>query len=190
MKEKEIKEMLNDIINNNAKYEGRPKLCATNRNIVEISEKNCSSCQCCESLRKWTLYKLGDKINPNWVYRKVEKWYVLQDDRYDNNLLISNYKGDPVYTPVLFEGSKDECEEWVKETIKKLTWFESNFNNDLSMDALNWNLGFQNGVETVCGKILEEVSKNLVKKECDGTFDWYIAESDLRGIIKDLGIEV
>lgn len=60
MTEEQIKEMLNGIINNGEKWEGRKKT-----GYDPIDELY--------TYTEWQPYKLGDEIHDDYEYRKVEK---------------------------------------------------------------------------------------------------------------------
>lgn len=68
MKEEQIKEMLNGIINNDEKWECRHSV-QVNKSI-DFPEYEWSN---------WQTYKLGEEIHEDWEYRKVEKKTWLEE---------------------------------------------------------------------------------------------------------------
>ena len=114
MTENEIKEMLNDIINNGAEYECRF--------IAGLNPHT------------WKPYKLGEGINEFYEYRKVEKWYVFC---YGNNDYIIIKDVTSCGKPCVFEGTKKECEKWVEEhTAEEIAEVIQDFFPDTDLDLL------------------------------------------------------
>lgn len=171
MIEEQIKEMLNGIINNGEKWEGRPK-------YANVCDQKCSLCHISGKCL-WQPYKLGDEIHADWEYRKVETWCVF---KCKDNIYLRGKKeileNDRI--ELIFEGTKEECESYIKEHTKK-SWLEEYIKltvtkrhrkNDVVID-----------ITEVCKKILEEVKKsnNILGS---------IVYKDVEDIIKDLGIEL
>lgn len=179
MTDEQVKSMLKDIINNGSEYECKPNF--------ECDTDGCDICRY-KGYCDWRPYKLGDEIHPDWEYRKVEKWYVF--DYEDNDYRI--FKDDiDCAVPVVFEGSKEACEKWVKEHTKKI-WLEER-KSCLSLlferKAINC---YETGVKEVCKKILEEVDSykwNYDDYDMERSFD-VIEVSDIHKVIKDLGVEL
>lgn len=160
MTEEQIKEMLNGIINNDEKWEYRW----------------CTA----DGWSSWKDYKLGYEIYDNYEYRKVDVWYVLEDDRYDNNFLLQNYKGDPIYNPIRFVGTKEACEKFIQDHTKK-TWMEER-KSCLSVSFGKKNINcYEAGATEICKKILEEMENRALSG---------VGATTLRNIFKDLGVEL
>lgn len=169
MIEKEIKEMLKDIIDNGAEYVFRWLRT--------------------DGWSDWKPYKLGEEILCNdsrYEYRKVEKWCVVKET--NQTFTICPYEKAKQYNPIHFEGSKEQCEEWVEEHAKK-TWFEKILKEKRKSSTVYtrteldmYELGCEDGIVEVCKKILKEV------RECEGIEQmtkFYIGE-----IVQNLGVEV
>lgn len=182
MTDEQIKKMLNGIINNDEKWE-----------YTHIDRNG--------DYTPWKPYKLGNEIHDNWEYRKVEKWYVESTDRdKEGHIIFSVVSHQPLLdSNIYFEGTKEECEKWIKEHTQK-TWLEEYLENYFT-DHTEYSLsrkgdllgGIRIGATEVCKKILEEVDKNVVFKN----FENYehgkalcITLDKLEGIIKDLGVKV
>lgn len=147
MTENEIKEMLNDIINNGAEYECRF--------IAGLNPHT------------WKPYKLGEGINEFYEYRKVEKWYVFC---YGNNDYIIIKDVTSCGKPCVFEGTKKECEKWVEEHTK--TWLEDyidrNYGNYIDR---NYGNSIRLGAKIICEKILEELKDEKYLPTYEGIFN-------------------
>lgn len=179
MTNSDIREMISDIVNNNAEYE--VKKCNRQCNVVD------DGLYCCCEYKKWIPYKLGDEIHSDCEYRKVEKWYVYESgDTYETR----TYKTEPLpkgcekYTH-LFEGTKEECDEWIKENNNK-TWLDerkSCLSVSFSKEVIN---GYSAGATEICKKILEKA--NGMNKQLDRYHKINIIE--LESIIKELGIYI
>lgn len=179
MTEEQKKEMLNGIINNGEKWEGRctKKLfCFNNYNTP------------CEDNHKWQPYKLGDEIHDDWEYRKVETWYVFKNVNFQYETL-KNKVGRNI-DKLVFEGTKEECEKWIEEHTKK-TWLEETFPLGLIVGDLHMEGEKERkGATEVCKKILEEVKCKIAEKRKLGFTFVNIDAKELKEIIKELGIEV
>lgn len=144
MTEKAMKEMLADIINNNYQY--------------EVKKHD-----------KWVPYKLGEEINFDYDYRKVDYCYVyamaIGKPYIISNSGLGNY---------IFKGTKEECENWVS----KQTWFEIwqrkiEQNGMFFSFKLNAAQGSSLGIVNFARKLLEETK-----------------DYQLELIIKELGVPI
>ena len=164
MKEKEIKEMLGGIINNNEKWECRPIKKAGYINITGY---------------KWRPFILGDKINDNWEYRKCELFHVYRhkkdgyitaqtlDVGYLFNCIPSERDEHPIY---YFEGTEEECNQWIKNHTKK-SWIDEHYPTNKVMRSC---------ITSTCKKILVEASKS----GCKDTVSF------IKEIIENLGVQL
>lgn len=163
MADEKIKTMLKDIIDNGAEYECR--------SILEYQD-----------IAEWKPYKLGEGINSNYEYRKVEKWYVVKET--NQTFTICLYEKAKQYNPIYFEGLKEQCEKWIEEHTKK-TWLETYkekcfLGSYFSLPERGTLLsGIEEGANEVCKKILEEVGS----ERC-------ITSEQLHLIIERLGVEL
>lgn len=173
MTEAEMKEMLLDIINNGAEYEYKHP----ETHCIQSETKGCNNCGKC-----WSKYKLGYEIHLDWKYRKVEKWYVVENPYGFSIERDSKFETDPCRE---FEGSKEACEKWVEEHTKK-TWLEEYIEDNATLEdrAMAYMMS-----KDICKKILEEVD-HQVEVSSETTEGFVIGKNQLRDIIIDLGVEV
>lgn len=120
MTEKQIKEMLNGIINNGEKWECRPKgyYCSEEQKYVD---KQCDYDACGHTCRDdcyddWHPYKLGDEIHKDWEYRKEEHTKKTWLEEYldfncDSKIEAHNFKID----------IKNVCKKIMEELPKYLS---------------------------------------------------------------------
>lgn len=107
---KEFNDMLLDILQNGAEYE------------VSYLDKT-------DYDWKYSPYEPFDYLtmhyNEDAEYRKKEKWYVFDYD--DNDYRIFKDDADCA-VPCVFEGTKEECEDWIKRHSKK-SWLKNYLDN-------------------------------------------------------------
>lgn len=164
MTEDKIKEMYKSLAN------GDEWECKPNAICAEECQPKCDLCD-------WRPYKLGDEIIPDWEYRQIEKWYVVKET--NQTFSICPFEKAKQYNPIYFEGSKEECEKWIKENTKK-TWLEERLEKVNARRGTR--LECKDIIIEVCKKILEEIRTH---EGIEQMTKFYIAE-----IIKDLGVEV
>lgn len=169
MTENEIKEMLNGIINNDEKWECRKEI-----GYDQIDELYIYS--------EWKPYKLGDEIRSDYEYRKVEKYIVFFN--MNINLEIGLKSKHSNLKSFEFEGTKEECEQWVKDHSK--TWLEEYIKNETLVMNSERDIA-KKSIQAVCKKILEEF-ENKLPLYIDTGRNYLL--KDIKSIIKDLGVEV
>lgn len=176
MDDASIKFMLRDIIENDTKWEYTPGAAD-------------------EPGATWTLYKLGDAINPNYCYRKVQYYCVLRLKTGEYKILKSNaiitddkYEINPDNkTCSFFKGTFEECTHWVHwENLiavpyKGISWKWASKNTTKDSQCLTFfahMVGFTTGCNELYKKI-KEIKDWSGKNVAD---EVYI-------MMKDLGIE-
>lgn len=176
MTENEIREMVKDVLLNDALYEGKHPL----THCINSEKDGCSECGKC-----WSKYKIGDEVHSDWEYRKVEKYCVI---KLEHDYLIT-LKNDMNGYEYCFEGTEEECKHWVEENIKD-TWLDK-YLRGVQNRSLYGDRDFYEGIKAVCKKILEEVDSHKWDYEdaWDRSFE-VIDVSSIHNIIKDLGVEL
>lgn len=182
MTKNEIKEMYKSLAN------GDDWECKCN------GHNTCSQCEIevCP-YETWQPYKLGEAIRENFEYRKVETWYVVSTDRDKEGHIIFNVVShQPLLDSNIYtEGTKEECEKWIKEHTKK-TWLEERYPTEYEdIKTVSNHLAFRTVAKEVCKKILEEVDSHKWNYEdaWDRSFE-VIDIPSIHNIIKDLGVEL
>lgn len=171
MTKKAIKEMLADIINNGAQYE--VKKC--NREC-KVNDGLYCDCEC----KKWAPYELGEEINPNWEYRKVDYYYVVKMAVGKPYIISKFADSDSVFK----SRSIKECEDWIS---KKQNWFET-WQSRMSLNfALNGAQGSSLGIVNFAKKLLEEIHKQSYYADTYKEPE-VIKVENIFEIIKDLGV--
>lgn len=147
-----------------------------------------------ESKFEWKPYKLGDAINDDWIYRKVERCYVFENDF--GALLIFDKKLQG--KKLLYDGTKEECEKYIKENEK--TWLNESakefarFHADMYFarmdgqapdDEKKLRKVYKDVAFEFSKKILEEVGEDAVVT-LHNTFD----NCKLKDIILNLGVKL
>lgn len=174
MTEHEIKNMLSDIINNNAEYECR-HLCGE----CDYRRKNCDD-TCMMTDRLWNPYHLGEEVRSDYEYRKVIKYVVVKhDDGYSVGL-------KSVLSPkvkIYFESRSEEaCEKWINDHS---SWVEKNYgepywiNDDVDANEIR-----VDAIEEFVKEFLSRVHKDA-KEYNDET----LSIEDLENIIKEMGVK-
>lgn len=164
MTKEAMKEMIADIINNDAWYE--VKKCNRECNVTDGLYCDCDH-------KKWVLYELGDEIHLDWEYRKIVKWCVTtQMACFELEYLKST-------ETAIFIGREEDCKKYVKE---HKTWLEENYPvRNSPYDAFNkTNIESKIAIKKVCEKILEELKNEKYLPTYEGVFN----------LIKDLGVAI
>lgn len=117
--------------------------------------------------KSWKEYKLGDKINKNWSYRKFDpnkdKWVAVMFGADLRPMLHSDgYAG---YGCPLFD-TREECVLWIEnweeqhkgEWLKSKSWISCNTPEESAI--------FERGVTDGCIKALSLVEKKINKEAC------------------------
>lgn len=160
MRENEIRNMLSDIINNNAEYEYKRK------DVGFI---------------KWLPYKLGEEISDEYEYREVIKYVVVKPDGEYSVGLKSVLS---LKAKIYFEStSEEECKKWIadhsnwiNENYGETDWINDDVDaNDIRVDA----------IEDFAKEFLSRVYKDA-KEHNDDT----LSIEDLESIIKKMGVEI
>lgn len=130
---------------------------------------------------RWMKFTLGMGFREDHEYRKVSTWYVYRDSITGKfNKTDTGHEG---ISKIEFSGTEEECAKWIQDNTK--TWLDATFPNGEGQCKLE-----RYGITEFVNVLKEEVSKNLVQKDCCGMPVSYIAESDLNDIIKDLGVSL
>lgn len=166
MTDSEIKEMLKDIIDNGAEYEFRWLRT--------------------DGWSDWKPYRLGEEILYNdsrYEYRKIEKWYVyLQSD--GSYIFLRELGKKTIFDKIMFEGTKEECEKWIKEHTK--SWLEIVIAQKIDEESVHFISAYKLGVKDICQKILEEVKIKNIYLSIESKINYFALED----IIKDLGVNL
>lgn len=161
MKEEEIKNMLSDIINNNAEYEGKP---------AAKSGKTFPP-----KYYLWKPYKLGDEVHPDWDYRKVETWYVVNYHARKTFMVINQETFHRHFLPndALYQSrSEEDCEKWIADNI---SWIAMRYGEeDMVTDDIDAN----------------EIRVSAIKEFAEELLSRVQQKEDVKKVIREMGLRV
>ena len=156
MTEDKIKQMLKDIIDNGARY-----------GYIPVNTKRTSNSP---QTSKFKEYHLGEEINPEYKYIKIQLFYVWDSSE---GYIINDIDDQPF--DCMFKGTYEECKEWIEKKANK-SWLEERLNKFRSATDEYY---FKEGAREVCQKILEKLETHSIY----GT-------DLIRDVIKKLGVKI